>query len=281
MLLNVLFALLAPQTPRDTVIAVPPDTRLEVPLSAGTVEVDTWDRDAVQIVAIPERGGSLAAELQGRVLRVLVRTPGGGIDLARLHLTVPRRMSLTLGRGGDLDVIVRGAQGSVDATIGSGKIDVEGGLGAVLLRSFDGAITLRGARASVTIETTMGPIRVADVVGEVDASSNSNHVTLENVDTRNLRVKSISGTIRFRGPLHPDGRYTLIGHSGSVFVTSPLPINATVAVASVSGAFTSPLPYTVIERQRSNIFTARFGNGSAQVSMESFIGGLVLDGIRP
>src|ERR1044071_6187750 len=269
-------ALTSLQAPFDTTIAVRPDTRFELIASAGTVEVTIWDRNEVRIVARPERGAVVAAELDGAVLRTRARTPGGGFDLVSWEITVPRGMGLTLGRG-DLDITVHGTEGSVDASISSGFIKVEGGRGLVVLRSFQGPIELTGARAAVTVESSLGQVTLSDVVGDVDVRSNSNHVTLQNVDSRNLRAASIGGVIRFSGPLHKDGRYTLTAHSGSVWVKSPVPINATVSVATVSGAFSSALPYTVTERRRQGIFTARFGDGGAQLGMESFSGGLVVE----
>ena len=91
---------------------------------------------------------------------------------------------------------------------------------------------------------------------------------------------TVSGTIQFSGPLHEDGRYSLIAHSGSVFLRSTTAVNATVSVATVGGAFRSPLPHTVSER-RASIFTARFGSGAAQVTMESFSGALVVEEAGP
>lgn len=280
MLTGMLLVLAIQQAPFDTTISVRPETRLEVTASAGSIDVKVWDRNTVRIVARPERGALVQAVLDGAVLDVRARTPTGGIDLVDYEITVPRKMNLTLGRR-DVDITVHGTEGSVDASITSGKIVIEGGRGAVSLRSFEGPIEVRGAVATVKAESTMGPIALSDIVGDVDVTSNSNHLTLRNIDTRNLRAGSVGGVIRFSGPLHEDGRYALIAHSGSVFVQSATPINATVSVATVGGAFSSPLPYTVTERRRKGIFTARFGNGGAQVTMESFSGGLVLEEIKP
>jgi hypothetical protein len=280
MLATLLLALTPLQAPFDTTVAVRPDTRLVVSASAGTIDVKVWDRSEVRIVARPERGAVAYAELDGAVLRVGARTPGGGFDLVSWEVTVPRRMGLTLGRG-DVDITVHGTEGSVDASISSGLIRIEGGRGTVALRSFQGHLEVKDARATVTAESSLGRIYVGNVMGDVDVRSNSNHVTLENVDSRNLRAASIGGVIRFSGPLHPDGRYTLTAHSGSVFVKSGAPINATVSVATVGGAFSSRLPYTVTDRRRQGIFTARFGDGGAQVSMESFSGGLVVEELKP
>lgn len=280
MLAATLFILAIQQPLFDTTIAVRPETRLEVTASAGTIDVKVWDRDAVRIVARPERGAQVQAVLDGAVLDVRARTPTGGIDLVSYDITVPRRMNLTLGRR-DVDITIQGTEGSVDASITSGKIVIEGGRGSVSLRSFEGPIELRGARATVKVESTMGLITLTDVVGDVDVKSNSNHVTLENVDSRNLRAGSIAGVVRFSGPIHPDGRYTLTSHSGSVFLRSPQPINASIDIATVGGAFNSQIPHTVTYRTRKGIFIARFGNGAAQVTMESFTGGLVVEAIKP
>jgi hypothetical protein len=280
MLIALLLALSPSQAPFDTTIAVRPETRLVLTASAGTVDVKVWDRGDVRIVARPERGAMVVAELQGTVLDVRARTPGGGFDLVSWEITVPRRMGLTLGRG-DLDITVHGTEGPVDANISSGFLKIEGGRGIVALRSFQGPIELRGARAAVTVESSLGQVTLTDVAGDVDVRSNSSHVTLQNVDTRNLRAGSIGGVIRFSGPLHPDGHYALTAHSGSVWVKSPVPINATVSLATVSGGFSSRVPYTVTDRRRQGIFTARFGEGGAQVSMESFSGGLVIEELKP
>lgn len=279
-MLGLLLTLQLAQTALDTTITVRPDTRLEVQASAGSIDVRIWDRSAVRIVARPERGAVVSALLDGAVLRVSARTPSGGLDLVDYEITVPRRMNLTLGQN-DVDIAVHGTEGSVDASITSGKIEVNGGRGVVSLRSFQGPITLTGARGTVRAVSSVGPVTLRDVVGDVEAMSNSSHVTLVAVDSRNLRASSIGGVIQFSGPLHQDGRYSLTAHSGSVFVRTAVPVNATVAVATVGGAFASPLSYTVTERRRANIFTARFGNGGAQVSLESFSGALVLEELKP
>lgn len=279
-MLTGLLLVLGTQAAFDTTVAVAPDTRLEVVLSAGSIDVTVWDRTDVRIIARPERGARVGARLDGAVLQVRATVPGGGIDLVSYHITVPRRMNLTLGRN-DVDITVHGSEGAIDAQITSGRILIEGGRGTVSLRSFEGPIEVRGARATVTAESSMGPITLNDVRGDVHVSSNANHLSLQNIDTRNLRAASVSGIIRFSGPLYEDGRYSLIAHSGSVFLRSTTEVNATISVATVNGGFATQLPYTVTERRRARVFTARFGNGGAQVTLESFNGGLVVEQVRP
>jgi hypothetical protein len=88
----------------------------------------------------------------------------------------------------------------------------------------------------------------------------------------------VAGVIWFSGPLHGDGRYGFHTHSGSVFLTVPEPVHATLHVSTVSGAFSSPLPMTRENGPRRGRFTVMFGNGAASVDVSTFNGGIV---VRP
>ena len=261
----------------DTTVAVRPETRLEVHATAGSIDVKVWDRSAVQIVARPERGSIVRVETMGAVLRVSSRTPTGRIDLVSYEITVPRRMDLTLGRG-DVDISVRGSDGALALAITAGKITVDSAGGSVNARSLQGPITVQHSRAKVLAHSDNAPVTLTGVTGEIDAESTGSHVTLTNVDSRSVRASSVGGVIQFSGPLHEDGKYDLMTHDGAVFIKTGTPVNATVNVASVGGGFNSPIPHEITDRRRQGIFTARFGNGRAQVSAESFGGAIHLDG---
>lgn len=264
--------------PFDTTIEVrsPPDTRLEVRGAAGSIDVKIWDRAAVRIVAKPSRGAAVWATLDGAVLTVAARSPGGRIDLVDYEITVPRAMDLKLGWG-DVDITVHGAEGAVEARNSTGRITIDGGRGTIAAESINGPIVIRRARGRVSAKSGNAEVRVEDSSGDLDAQSTTSHVTLTGIETRNLRAASVGGVVRFSGPLFPDGRYDLSSHSGSIWMKTPAPIDATVSVATVNGAFTTGLPHEIVERRRRGIFTARFGNGRAQVSVESFNGAIVLE----
>lgn len=263
-------------TELDTTIAVQPEIRLEVSTSAGSIQVRTWDRAAVHVIAKPARGAIALTALDGAVLRVSARAPDGRIDLVDFEITVPRRMDLKLGWG-DVDITVHDAEGAVEARNSTGTITIDGGRGTILVESINGPIVIRHARGRVSARSTNAPVAVDSSSGDVDAQSTLNHVTLTAIETRNLRATSVVGVVRFTGPLFPDGRYDLSSHSGSIWIKTSPPINATVSVATVNGAFSSGVPHQIVERRRRGIFTARFGDGRAQVSVESFNGAIVLE----
>ena len=67
-------------------------------------------------------------------------------------------------------------------------------------------------------------------------------------------------------------------HSGSVFLTVPGPVDATLHVSTVSGAFATPFPMTRENGPRRGRFTVTFGDGAASVDVATFNGGIV---VRP
>jgi DUF4097 and DUF4098 domain-containing protein YvlB len=164
-----------------------------------------------------------------------------------------------------------------EARNSTGTITIAGGRGTIAAESIDGPIVIGHARGRVSARSANAAVAIDSSSGDVDAQSTSSHVTLTGIETHNLRAVSVAGVVRFSGPLFPDGRYDLSSHSGSIWIKTPLPLNATVSVATVNGAFSSALPYDIVERRRRGIFTARFGDGRAQVSAESFNGGIVLE----
>jgi DUF4097 and DUF4098 domain-containing protein YvlB len=184
-------------------------------------------------------------------------------------------MSVKLGTG-DVDVTVNGTAADVSVLNYRGTIDVTAGRGISSLKSTLGEVKVRGARGNVHAESTYENVTVEDVVGDVDVRSSSKHITLTRVDSRNLNAETVAGVIRFSGPFHADGHYAFATHMGSIWASVTNGIHATVSVATVSGAFSSSLPYRVTDRRRQGIFTAVFGNGDALVAIETFAGAIVI-----
>lgn len=267
-------ATLAALPPLDTTLAVRPDTRLEVSLASGVVRVGTWNRDAVRLVA--DARGRVNVGLRGAVLRVA----GANTTVATLEITVPRRMALSLGEG-DVDVSVRGTSGEVIVSTHAGRIEVDGGQGVITLTSSLGEIILRNARGRVSARSTHNSVTLSNVSGDIEAGSTDKHVTLTRVDSRNVRATTVGGVVRFSGSFHTTGRYVFSTHAGAVWATVPLPVHATVSVATINGAFSTDIPHTITDRQRRGSFTVLLGSGSAQVLMESFSGAIVLKKAEP
>jgi DUF4097 and DUF4098 domain-containing protein YvlB len=265
---------IAASAPVDTTISVASTAQFRLDASAGRVSIRVWDRSAVRIVATPVAGTTLRIESTQGLLTV-AGSARGGIDEAEYEITVPRRMAITVGNG-DLAIDIADCEADVTARNYSSSISTHGTKGRLTVKSVLGEVVVRDATGRVSVQTQYAPVRLTDVTGDVEVESSMSHIYLTRVDARNLSASTVAGGIWFSGPFHRDGHYTLGTHSGSVFMTVPEPVHATVHVSTVSGAFASPLPMTREDGPRRGRFTVTFGEGSASVDVATFNGGIVV-----
>lgn len=258
----------------DTTISVASTAQFRLDASAGRVSIGVWDRSAVRIVATPLAGTSVRIESTPNLLSV-AGSADGSIDEAEYEITVPRRMAVTVGNG-DLAIEIADCEADVIARNYSGSISTHRTKGRLTVKSVLGEVIVHNATGRVSVQTQYAPMRLTDVTGDVEAEGSMGHIYLTRVDARNLTASTVAGGIWFSGPWHRDGRYTLSTHSGSVFLTVPTPVHATLHVSTVSGAFASPLSMTREEGPRRGRFTVTFGNGAASVEVETFNGGIVV-----
>jgi hypothetical protein len=260
--------------PIDTTIAVSPAAQFRLDASAGRVSVRVWDRTAVRVVARPTNGTIVRVEGGANVVNVSAAA-GRRIDDAEYEITVPRRMPVTVGTG-DLAVDIEGCEGGVVSRNYSGRIAIAKTKGPLTVKSVLGEVVIQDASGRISAQSQFAPIRLTDVNGDVEVEGSANHLYLTRVDAKTLSASTVNGVIWFSGPFHNDGRYSFSTHSGSIFMTIPEPVNATVHVSTVSGAFSSPLAMTREAGARRGSFTVRFGNGAASVDAETFNGGIVV-----
>jgi hypothetical protein len=265
--------------PVDTIISVSESARFRLDASAGRVSIRVWDRSAVRVLATATTGTTVRIEA-GQNLVSVTGSAGGGVDEAEYEISLPRRMAVAI-EGGDLTIDIKDCEGEVNAKNHSGSISLQGTRGRLTLKSVLGEVSVRQTRGSVSVQSQYAPIRLMDVTGDVEVEGSAGHIVLERVDTRSLSASTVAGVIRFSGPLHGDGHYSLSTHSGSVFLTVPMPVHATVHVSTVSGAFASPIPMTREEGPRRGRFTITFGNGAASVDVDTFNGGIVVQSAGP
>jgi DUF4097 and DUF4098 domain-containing protein YvlB len=272
-----IYAALSVQSPGgiDTTIATGPATQLRLNASAGRLTVRVWDQSCVRIVATPVRGTVVRAELAANVVNISSVATAGRVDDADYQITVPRRMALTLGSG-DIAMDIAGCEGEVIAKNYSGRIAVSGTRGTLSLKSVLGEVVVENAVGRVSVQAQNAPVRLTDVKGEVQVEGSANHLYLARVDSHRLTASTVSGVIWFSGPFHEDGHYSLSTHSGSVFLSVPEPVNATIQVSTVTGAFSSAFPAKREEGPRRGRFTVKVGTGAAAVDVETFNGGIVL-----
>jgi len=269
----VAFAMVAsPQQQTDTTVAAPAGARLALNNHSGSIHVSTWDRPAIRVRAQHGSRDVIQIDAQGAVVRIKANREYGMASFVEYDLTVPRSMALDLG-GVETDITVEGVGGELSAESVDGSITVGGAGGAVNLSTVDGDITLDGGVGRIEVHGVDGDIQISRPRGDIIVETVDGDVTLEQVESSDVTVGTVSGDIQYEGTI-TDGRYGFTSHDGDVTLTVPASMNATVSVATFEGSFEADPEFRVqvTEARPGRRFSFTVGNGAARVELETFDG---------
>ena len=267
--------LAAPQERIDTTFAVSAGGRLDVELFAGSVRVDSWERNAVRVRAMELPGARIEIGSRGEVVSIEVEGRRGPPAPVSFEITVPRSFGLTVDAL-TAPVVVEGVDGNIVVETTNGPITVSGGSGRVEVETTNGAISVRGARGRVHVATVNQGITLEDIEGDVLAEAVNGHIAMTNVRARNVDAETVNGRVSYRGTIQDNGRYRFSTHNGGVQVFAPAGTNATFTVSTENGAFDTDFPVQTRGLRRGDRATFTLGTGSARVEMESFGGRIEL-----
>jgi DUF4097 and DUF4098 domain-containing protein YvlB len=262
----------------DTSVAVSRGQRLEVNAYGGEIAVKTWNRNTVRVEA--STSGRDRVEISTTATTVSVRTQGrhGPPEEIELRISAPPWMALNLS-GVRTNVKVEGVQAPISVETVEGEVQVIGGIGIVSLRSVQGAVKVSGAKGRISVNSVNEDVEVARSAGDIMAETVNGAITLEAVDAATVDASTVNGDIIYNGPIRNGGRYAFSTHNGDITLTVAEGTNATVAVSTFNGEFESEFPVPLSGTRKGKGFTFTLGNGSAQVTLESFQGTIQL--IRP
>lgn len=264
------------------------DGRIEIGNLKGSIQVEAWDRAEVRIEGSLGKGAEkLHIEGDRRNLEVQVKYPnrggmgfiGGGdrSEPSDLRLMVPRRAELDIESVSAM-VDVRGVASrelSIDSV--SGAVVVIGAPARVDIDSVSGAMQLTLNSREVQIESVSGNLTLRGRLGgEVHAESVSGRIDIAvhpQARLHELSASTVSGAMKLSTALAPAATVALESVSGSIELTLPSDLSASVRAKSFSGRLVAP--EATIERPRhgpGSSFTHRYGAGDAEVTIETFSG---------
>jgi DUF4097 and DUF4098 domain-containing protein YvlB len=225
--------------------SVPDEIHLEVKLPRyADIELITVNRSEVEITGVATAvavSGKRSAIRLRDVGAVEVRTEKGAVE-------------------------VDGASGLVDVVTTGGPISVKNIRGDVRALSLTGRIEVSCVRGRVNVGNTGGPIILANVDGDVDATTVDSDVT-------------------FEGLIREEGRYHLKSMSGAVEMgVRRGPPGFTALLSSYRGKVESD--FKLNSKQQPNAATGnrllgRYGDGRAQITLDSFDGKVKLSRLQP
>jgi DUF4097 and DUF4098 domain-containing protein YvlB len=262
----------------DSTVPVERGQRLELDLYAGDVDVKTWSRNAVRVVAEADGRGRVEIERSATTLSIRSSGRRGPPPSTDVQLTVPAWMALDLS-GVYTDISIAGARGPITAETVQGEVTAEGGEGLVSLKSVQGGVSVTGAKGRIEANSVNADVEVTRCSGEISAETVNGDIDLTGTDATTLTATSVNGDVGYDGPMHAGGRYALSTHNGDITLAVADGASAAVSVSTFNGEFESDFPVTITETRKGKRFNFTVGSGSSQVTLESFQGTIQL--VRP
>jgi hypothetical protein len=182
-------------------------------------------------------------------------------------------------------ITVKDITGDVSVESVSGHVRITNGGRIATAKSIAGNVEVEDSTIDrpLQISTASGRIAVRRVTADqITAAAISGDVLLEDVTCPRLKAQTISGTVRFSGPLAANARFTLGTHSGNVEVGIPGGSGFELDATSFSGGVRSDFPLTSpagaepAGHRRETALRGVHGDGSALLTLTTFSGSIVI-----
>lgn len=260
------------------------DATVEITAVSHGIRVERWDRAEIEITGeynaeqeeldIRSEPGRFSLRIESRRTRGSWTRRGSG----ELTVRVPEGVRINLGSvsGG---IQARGLTGAVSAQTVSGSVKVEGSPRTLTMESVSGSVSFAGNAGTVRAGTVSGAVEVAGGTGSVNAQSVSGPVDVAaSAPAGPVTLNSVSGRVRFHGPLAGTGSLRAESHSGAVELDFTGELDAWIQISTFSGRIEHQLANVVEERRQGPRYgpgeelSVVVGSGAARVEAKSFSG---------
>lgn len=273
-------------------LAIGPTGTLDVSVTNGSITV-TGGSGAPTVQVIKKARGRTDAEARQAMDRVTVRAEVRG---GRVHLepSFNDRMDV------DVSLVVTAPAGiAVNARTTNGPVTITGIRGDVSVHTMNGAITLTNVPNLSEAHSYNGAITVSDTQTDraLAAESLSGPITFRQVKARRITaisttagaimadgvecgealLKSLNGTVTFRGPMARNGHYELHSFNGVVRFEPTGAAGFELDASSYNGAIRVNPPIRLQStRTDRHTLAGTWGDGAATVTLETFSGLIVI-----
>ncbi|HTL49914.1 MAG TPA: DUF4097 family beta strand repeat-containing protein [Steroidobacteraceae bacterium] len=265
-------------------VNVAPDATVEVSNVQGRVEVATWDKNEVELVAeLESPKDELEFEANERYVRISVERPNGKYrhddddeDDATLTLRVPKGIRL-IADTVSADIAVSGLRGEQKLESVSGEVQTQAFDAPVRATSVSGEVSVvgNGGKATVSTENVSGSTTVGGIRGDYHGEVVSGEIRATVAAAQKIELNSVSGDIEIKAELTPTSRVNMESVSGTLTLKIKPPVNAEFDVESFSGDIDSclgPKARSTSKYTPGSELNYTQGNGGARVEMQTLSG---------
>ncbi len=165
--------------------------------------------------------------------------------------------------------------GDAQAESTSQNVTINKVRGRVNAHSLSGSIVVREASEGVRAGSISGKIEVYDSKGRIEVGSTSAEIILDNIESRDILVRSTSGPVRFAGKVSDDGHYEFESFSSDVVLILPPESSFTLTTKSQTGSVNTEFPLQLGRRptiENRGYLAGTVGKGGAEIRAASFSG---------
>ncbi len=220
----------------------------------------------------PQSEGNLKVNLEVNVPRYVEI---GLIEVFRSDVEVTG-VETQVSVSGERSSVLLKKVGSAEVQTRSGNVEIDGVNGTAVVTTTSGAIRVSDSKSTVRAVSIGGPIEIKCSAGRVDVSNTDSPIELVNIDG-DVDAIATNSSVRFTGKLREGGRYYLKSMSGRVEMllpSNPSGFNATLSSyrGPVESDFNLTTKQTTSDAAHNRRRTGTYGNGKAQITLDSFEG---------
>jgi putative adhesin len=284
----------------EKAIAVDANVNIKLPcISQAKVSINGWERDEIRVFV--KNGSKISFRVHekdpasGKPVWVLITGLGENEDIGEplseclsgeaIEIDVPVRSTLSIS--------AKNADTNVDSIK---KISIDNVDGGVALRNISGGITASTYRGNLSVENSGGQISLETSTGNIVAygvgpgqigdtfkvKTSNGAIMLQNVEHRQVRASSISGSAIFSGKFLPGGLYNFTTAGGTIGLMISEKSSCKIIASYGFGKFTSSFPSLKIVTENDSpggrSLVATMGNGEATVNITTSSGRISLGG---
>ncbi len=256
-------------------VSLQSDGAIRVTNVAGSIEIDVWDKDSIEIDADLHKQAELriTGDEAHRVIEVKHRN-GRRHGPSDLRLTVPVAARIDAS-GVSAEVVIRESRGSrLVAESVSGDVDVECASPRIDVESVSGDVDLvADAPTRVSLSSVSGDLRATGLAGEVRAQSVSGDIDLRGRQIDRASLETVSGDMDLELDMTEDIRFDAELLSGEITLLVNDDLDARIEAETFSGSIDTD--FGAVEKRRygsAKSLDATAGGGNGSVRIETYSG---------
>jgi len=255
---------------------VSPDAHISIDNLAGSVEIEAWDRNEVEIRG--ELGDSVeefevSESSNGLRVRVQNKSHNRNVDETDLRFKIPTGASVEI-ETVSADIGLEGSKGKIiQVNTVSGDVMLQGSPKQIDLHSVSGDIEFSGSVSRSTVESVSGEITLNGLDGEIEVSTVSGDVSLTAGSFDRARFEAVSGDLKLDLAVGDGGRLTSDSMSGDLNLLLPAHQQARISAQTFSGDIRSDFGKSSrVSRGPGSMLEYEEGSNGAAIRLESFSG---------